>query len=154
MQKFSVQKRLGPYVIDKSLFQHIESYINRNIPRILLLNLEKGRENPLADYIYITIQKQHHKELLRSIDEFGFERFDENVEEVSIELLHNNKFNFWGQKVIVLIMTFNIKSGYCDFSLALKDEASKEKVYTIEKGLRSMMNSHKKGVPLVKLFSW
>lgn len=154
MQKFSVQKRLGPYVIDKMLFQHIESYINRNIPRILLLNLEKGRENPLSDHICITIQKQHHKELLRSIDEFGFERFDENVEEVSIELAHNNKFNFWGQKVIVLIMTFNIKSCYCDFSLALKDDACKEKVYTIEKGLRSLMNSHKKGVPLTKLFSW
>jgi|SRR5687768_5239268 hypothetical protein len=154
MQKFSVQKRLGPYVIDKTLFQHIESYINRNVPRILLLNLEKGKENPLSDYISITIQKQHHKELLRSIEDYGFERFDENVEEVSIELAHNNKFNFWGQKVIVLIMTFNIKSGYCDFSLALKDEGSKEKVYTIEKGLRSMMSSHKKGVPLAKLFSW
>jgi hypothetical protein len=51
-------------------------------------------------------------------------------------------------------MTFNLKSGYCDCSLALKDEASKEKVYTMEKGLRSLMNKKKKGVPsLAKLFS-
>src|SRR5688572_25289878 len=119
MQKFSVQKRLGPYVIDKALFQHIEAYINRNIPRILLLNLEKGVENPLADYITITVQQENHKQIFRGIDAYGFEQFDPLTEEVSIELVHNNKFNFWGQKVIVLIMTFNLKSGYCDLSLAL-----------------------------------
>jgi len=152
MQKFSVQKRLGPYVIDKSLFQHVETYINRNIPRILLLNVEKGREDPLGDYITLTIQKKHHKEILRTIDQFGFERFDDNVEEVSIELTHNNSFNFWGQKVIVLIMTFNLRSGCCDLSLALNDEASKEKVYTIEKGLRTAMTRHNQGTPLMKFF--
>ena len=152
MQKFSVQKRMGPYVIDKSLFQAIETYMNRNIPRILLLNLEKGREDPLGDYITITIQKEHHQENLPTINTYGFERFDTNVEEVSIELVHNNKFNFWGQKIIVLIMTFNLGSGYCDFSIALNDDASKEKVYTIEKGLRSVMNRNKKSVPLVRFF--
>jgi hypothetical protein len=152
MQKFSVQKRLGPYVIDKSLFQSIETYINRNIPRILLLNLEKGRDNPLGDYVTITIQKGIHREILSTINSYGFERFDDNVEEVSIELVHNNKFNFWGQKVIVLIMTFNLGSGYCDFSIALNDDTSKEKVYTIEKGLRSVMNRNKKSVPLVRFF--
>jgi hypothetical protein len=143
---------MGPYVIDKSLFQCIETYINRNIPRILLLNLEKGREDPLGDYVTITIQKEHHKETLRSINNYGFERFDANVEEVSIELVHNNKFNFWGQKVIVVIMTFNLGSGYCDFSIALNDDASKEKVYTIEKGLRTAMNKNKKVMPLMKFF--
>jgi chitinase len=152
MQKFGVQKRLGPYVIDKSLFQHIETYINRNIPRVLLLNLEKGREDPLGDHITITLQKEHHKEVLRTIDNYGFERFDDDVEEVSIELVHNNKFNFRGQKVIVLIMTFNLGSGYCDFCIALKDEASKENVYTIEKGLRGVMNGNRRGMPLMKFF--
>lgn len=152
MQKFSVQKRLGPYVIDKALFQHIEAYINRNVPRILLLNLEKGNENPLSDYITIAVQQEHHKQNFRGIDTYGYEQFERNVEEVSIELVHNNKFNFWGQKVIVLIMTFNLKSGYCDLSLALNDEASKEKVYTIEKGLRAIMNKNRKATPLLKFF--
>lgn len=151
MQRFTIQKRLGPYVIDKPLFRNIQAYINRNIPRILLLNLEKGTETPLNDYITITIQKKHNKELLSSIDSYGFERFDENVEEVCMELVHNNKFNFWGQKVIVLILTFNNSSGYCDFSIALSDDAAREKIYTIEKGLRSVMNRNKKAVPLMNL---
>src|SRR3989337_2203813 len=100
MQRFSLQKHLGPYTVDKALFQRIESYINRNIPRILLLNLEKGRDRPLNPFITVTIQKEQGKDVLRSIDEYGYELFDENVEEVSIELVHNNAFNFWGQKVI------------------------------------------------------
>lgn len=152
MQKFTLQKRLGPYLIDKSLFQHIEGYINRNIPRILLLNLEKGKENPLGAFITLTIQKEHSKEVLRSIEEFGFEGFTENVEEVTVELVHNNAFNFWGQKVIVLIMTFDVKSGYCDMSVALSDEDPRDKIYAIEKGLRSVMSRNKKAAPLARFF--
>lgn len=153
MQKYSLQKRLGPYTTDKALFQHIETYINRNIPRILLLNLEKGKENPLSQFITITIQKHNSKEMFRSIDEYGYELFDENVEEISIELVHNNAFNFWGQKVIVLIMTFDQKSGYCDMSIALNDDDPREKIYTIEKGLRNIMNRNKKSMPLARFFS-
>jgi|GEM_PF-3352342 len=153
MQKYSLQKRLGPYTIDKALFQHIETYINRNIPRILLLNLEKGKENPLSQFINITVQKQHSKEIFRSIDEYGYELFDENIEEISIELVHNNAFNFWGQKVIVLIMTYDLKSGYCDMSLALNDDEPREKIYTIEKGLRNIMSRNKKSMPLARFFS-
>jgi hypothetical protein len=153
MQKYSLQKRVGPYAVDKSLFQHIESYINRNIPRILLLNLEKGRDNPLSDFITITVQKKNSKETYRSINEYGYELFDENVEEVSIELVHNNAFNFWGQKVIVLIMTFDPQSGYCDLSVALSDDEPREKVYSIEKGLRTAMSRNKKTLPLSRFFS-
>ncbi|OQP64326.1 hypothetical protein A3860_20350 [Niastella vici] len=152
MQRYSLQKHLGPYTLDKSLFQRIESYINQNIPRILLLNLEKGSDRPLSPFITLTIQKQSGTEKLRSINDFGYEQFDENVEEVSIELVHNNAFNFWGQKVIVLIMTFNLESGYCDLSLALNDEEPRDKVYTIEKGLRSTMNRNKKSLPLARFF--
>src|SRR5690349_3891272 len=117
MQRYSLQKHLGPYDIDKALIQRIETYINRNVPRILLLNLEKGKDNPLSTFISVSIQKQQGKEKLGSIDDYGYELFDENVEEVSLELMHNNAFNFWGQKVIVLIMTFNLETGYCDLSL-------------------------------------
>jgi hypothetical protein len=152
MQRYSLQKHLGPYTIDKALFQRIENYINRNVPRILLLNLEKGKENPLAPFISVTIQKQQGKEKLRSIDEYGYELFDENIEEVSLELLHNNAFNFWGQKVIVLIMTFNLQSGYCDLSLALNEEDPRDKVYTIEKGLKAVMNRNKRSLPLARFF--
>jgi hypothetical protein len=152
MQRYSLQKHLGPYTIDKALFQRIESYINRNIPRILLLNLEKGRDRPLSPFIAITIQKEQGKEVLRSIDDYGYELFDENVEEVSIELVHNNAFNFWGQKVIVLIMTFNLESGYCDLSLALNEEDPEDKVYAIEKGLKAVMNRNKKTLPLARFF--
>ena len=152
MQRYSLQKHLGPYTLDKSLFQRIESYINQNIPRILLLNLEKGSDKPLSPFITLTIQKQSGTEKLRTIDDFGYEQFDENVEEVSIELVHNNAFNFWGQKVIVLIMTFNLESGYCDLSLALNDEEPRDKVYAIEKGLRSTMNRNKKSLPLARFF--
>ena len=152
MQKFTLQKRIGPYNIDKLLFQHIETYINRNIPRILLLNLEKGREHPLSNFISINIQKEHSKEKLRSIYEYGYELFDETIEEISIELVHNNAFNFWGQKVIVLIMAFDLKSGYCDMSIALHDEDPRDKVYTIDKGLRLLMKPHKKNLPLSRFF--
>ena len=152
MQRYSLQKHLGPYTIDKALFQRIESYINQNIPRILLLNLEKGSDRPLNAFITITIQRQAGKEKLRSIDDFGYEQFDENIEEISIELVHNNAFNFWGQKVIVLIMTFNLESGYCDLSLALNDEEPRDKVYTIEKGLKSAMNRNKRSIPLARFF--
>ncbi len=127
MQRLSLQKHLGPYNIDKALLQRIETYINRNVPRILLLNLEKGKEKPLGPFISVTIQKQQGKEKLSSIDEYGYELFDENVEEVSLELVHNNAFNFWGQKVIVLIMTFNLQSGYCDLSLALNEDDPRDK---------------------------
>ena len=152
MQRYSLQKHLGPYTLDKALFQRIESYINQNIPRILLLNLEKGRDRPLSTFITFTIKKQSGTEKLRSIEDFGYEQFDENVEEVSIELVHNNAFNFWGQKVIVLIMTFNLESGYCDLSLALNDEEPRDKVYAIEKGLKSTMNRNKKSIPLARFF--
>ena len=152
MQRYSLQKHLGPYIIDKALFQRIESYINQNIPRILLLNLEKERDRPLSTFITLTIQKQSGTEKLRSIEDFGYEQFDENVEEVSIELVHNNAFNFWGQKVIVLIMTFNLESGYCDLSLALNDEEPRDKVFAIEKGLKSTMNRNKKSLPLARFF--
>ena len=152
MQRYSLQKHLGPYTLDKALFQRIESYINQNIPRILLLNLEKGRDRPLSPFITLTIQKQSGTEKLRSIEDFGYEQFDDNVEEVSIELVHNNAFNFWGQKVIVLIMTFNLESGYCDLSLALNDEEPRDKVYAIEKGLRSTMNRNKRSLPLARFF--
>lgn len=152
MQRFSLQKHLGPYTVDKALFQRIESYINRNIPRILLLNLEKGRDRPLGPFITVTIQKEQGKEVLRSIDEYGYELFDENVEEVSIELVHNNAFNFWGQKVIVLIMTFNMENGYCDLSLALNEEDPRDKVYAIEKGLKAVMSRNKKSLPLARFF--
>ncbi|HEX6430349.1 MAG TPA: hypothetical protein VF008_21805 [Niastella sp.] len=152
MQRYSLQKHLGPYTVDKAFFQRIESYINQNIPRILLLNLEKGRERPLSPFITITIQKEEGKEKLRSIDEYGYELFDENVEEVTIELVHNNAFNFWGQKVIVLIMTFNLESGYCDLSLALNEEDPRDKVYAIEKGLKAVMNRNKKTLPLARFF--
>jgi hypothetical protein len=152
MQRYSLQKHLGPYTVDKAFFQRIESYINQNIPRILLLNLEKGRERPLSPFITITIQKEEGKEKLRSIDEYGYELFDENVEEVTVELLHNNAFNFWGQKVIVLIMTFNLESGYCDLSLALNEEDPRDKVYAIEKGLKAVMNRNKKTLPLARFF--
>ena len=153
MQKFSLQKRVGPYTVDKSLFQHIESYINRNIPRILLLNLQKGKENPLADFITITVQKENSKHTYRSINEYGYETFDENIEEVTLELVHNNAFNFWGQKVIVVIMTFDPKNGYCDLSIALSDDDEpREKLYTIEKGLRVIMNRNKKSLPLSRFF--
>lgn len=152
MQRYSLQKHLGPYTVDKALFQRIESYINRNIPRILLLNLEKGSERPLGPFITVTVQKQSGKNVLRSIDEFGYEQFDEHVEEISIELVHNNAFNFWGQKVIVLIMTFNLESGYCDLSIALNDEEPREKILTIEKGLKLAMNRNKKSLPLARFF--
>jgi hypothetical protein len=152
MQRFSLQKHLGPYTVDKALFQRIESFINRNIPRILLLNLEKGRDRPLSPFISVIIQREQGKEVLRSIDEYGYELFDENVEEVSIELVHNNAFNFWGQKVIVLIMTFNMESGYCDLSLALNEEDPRDKVYAIEKGLKAVMSRNKKSLPLARFF--
>lgn len=152
MQRYSMQKHLGPYTIDKALFQRIENYINRNIPRILLLNLEKGREDPLSPFITITIQKKHGRERLSSIEAYGFELFDENVEEISLELVHNNAFNFWGQKVIVLIMTFNLQSGYCDLSIALNEEDPRDKVYAIEKGLKAIMNRNKKTIPLARFF--
>lgn len=152
MQRYSLQKHLGPYTIDKALFQRIESYINRNIPRILLLNLEKGSENPLSPFITITLQKQQGREKLSSIEGYGFELFDENVEEVSLELVHNNAFNFWGQKVIVLIMTFNMQSGFCDLSIALNEEDPRDKVYAIEKGLKAIMNRNKKAIPLARFF--
>jgi hypothetical protein len=153
MQKFSLQKRVGPYTVDKSLFQHIESYINRNIPRILLLNLQRGRENPLADFITIIVQKEDSKQTYRSINEYGYESFDDNIEEVTLELVHNNAFNFWGQKVIVLIMTFDPKNGYCDLSIALSDEEEpRDKIFTIEKGLRTVMNRNKKSLPLSRFF--
>lgn len=152
MQRYSLQKHLGPYTIDKALFQRIESYINRNIPRILLLNLEKRSENPLSPFITITLQKQQGREKLSSIEGYGFELFDENVEEVSLELVHNNAFNFWGQKVIVLIMTFNMQSGFCDLSIALNEEDPRDKVYAIEKGLKAIMNRNKKAIPLARFF--
>jgi hypothetical protein len=152
MQRYSLQKHLGPYTIDKALFQRIESYINRNIPRILLLNLEKGIERPLSSFITLTIQKQNGKERLPSVDDYGFELFDENVEEISLELVHNNAFNFWGQKVIVLIITFNVETGYCDLSIALNEEEPRDKVYTIEKGLRAIMIKNKKALPLGRFF--
>jgi len=152
MQRFSLQKHLGPYTVDKVFFQRIESFINTNIPRILLLNLEKGRDRPLSPFITITIQKEEGKEKLRSIDEYGYELFDENVQEVTIELVHNNAFNFWGQKVIVLIMTFNLESGYCDLSLALNEDDPRDKVYAIEKGLKAVMNRNKKSLPLARFF--
>jgi len=152
MQRYSLQKHLGPYTIDKALFQRIETYINRNIPRILLLNLEKGTDRPLSAFITVTIQKEQGKEKLRSIDDYGYELFDENIEDVSIELVHNNAFNFWGQKVIVLIMTFNMESGYCDLSIALNEEDPRDKVYAIEKGLKAVMNRNKKTLPLARFF--
>jgi hypothetical protein len=152
MQRYSLQKHLGPYTVDKALFQRIENYINSNIPRILLLNLEKGSERPLSPFITTTIQKQEGKEKLRSIDDYGYELFDENVEEISIELIHNNAFNFWGQKVIVLIMTFNLESGYCDLSVALNEEDPRDKVYAIEKGLKAVMSRNKKTLPLARFF--
>lgn len=152
MQRFSLQKHLGPFTIDKALIQRIETWINRNIPRILLLNLEKGKDNPLGSFISVTIQKQQGKEKLRTIDEYGFELFDGNIEEVSLELVHNNAFNFWGQKVIVLIMTFDLQTGYCDLSLALNEEEPRDKVYTIEKGLRAVMSRNKKSLPLARFF--
>ena len=152
MQRYSLQKHLGPYTIDKALFQRIETYINRNIPRILLLNLEKGTDWPLSPFITVTIQKQQGKEKLRSIDDYGYELFDENIEDVSIELVHNNAFNFWGQKVIVLIMTFNMESGYCDLSIALNEEDPRDKVYAIEKGLKAVMSRNKKALPLARFF--
>ena len=152
MQRYSLQKHLGPYTLDKALFQRIESYINRNIPRILLLNLEKGRDNPLSPFITITIQKQQGKEKLRSIDDYGYELFDENIDEITVELVHNNAFNFWGQKVIVLIMTFNLESGYCDLSLAINEEDPRDKVLAIEKGLKAVMNRNKKSLPLARFF--
>lgn len=152
MQRYSLQKHFGPYTVDKALFLRLENYINRNIPRILLLNLEKGTERPLSAFITITIQKKQGKEKIRSIEDYGYELFDENIEEVSIELVHNNAFNFWGQKVIVLIMTFNLQSGYCDLSLALSDEEPRDKVYTIEKGIKEIMSRNKKSIPLARFF--
>ncbi|AEW01517.1 hypothetical protein A4D02_05840 [Niastella koreensis] len=152
MQRYSLQKHLGPYTVDKSLFLRLENYINRNIPRILLLNLEKGTERPLSAFISITIQKEQGKEKIRSIADYGYELFDENIEEVSIELVHNNAFNFWGQKVIVLIITFNLQSGYCDLSLALSDDEPRDKVYAIEKGLKEIMSRNKKSIPLARFF--
>ena len=152
MQRYSLQKHLGPYTVDKALFLRLENYINRNIPRILLLNLEKGTERPLSAFITVTIQKEQGKEKIRSMEDYGYERFDKNIEEVSIELIHNNSFNFWGQKVIVLIMTFNLQSGYCDLSLALNDEEPREKVYTIEKGLKEVLSRNKKSIPLARFF--
>ena len=152
MQRYSLQKHLGPYTVDKALFLRLESYINRNLPRILLLNLEKGSERPLSAFLTVTIQKDSGKEKLRSIEEYGYELFDENVEEVSIELVHNNAFNFWGQKVIVLIMTFNLQSGYCDLAIALSDEEPRDKVFTIEKGLKEVMSRNKKSLPLARFF--
>lgn len=152
MPRHSLQKHLGPYTIDKALIERIEVYINRNIPRILLLNLEKGKDNPLSPFITITIQKQHGKEILHTIDDYGYELFDENVEEVSVELVHNNAFNFWGQKVIVLIMTFNTASGYCDLSVALSEEEPSDKVHTIEKGLKAVMNRNKRALTLARFF--
>lgn len=152
MQRYSLQKHFGPYTVDKALFLRLENYINRNIPRILLLNLEKGTERPLSAFITVTIQKEQGKEKVRSIADYGYELFDENIEEVSIELVHNNAFNFWGQKIIVLIMTFNMQSGYCDLSLALSDEEPRDKVYAIEKGLKEIMSRNKKSIPLARFF--
>lgn len=152
MQRYSLQKHLGPYTVDKALFLRLENYINRNIPRILLLNLEKGTERPLGAFITVTIQKEQNKEKIRTIEEYGYELFNEHIEEISIELVHNNAFNFWGQKVIVLIMTFNLQSGYCDLSLALSDEEPRDKVYTIEKGLKEIMSRNKKSIPLARFF--
>jgi len=152
MQRYSLQKHFGPYSVDKALFLRLENYINRNIPRILLLNLEKGKERPLSAFITVTIQKEQGKERFGSIEDYGYELFNENIEEVSIELVHNNTFNFWGQKVVVLIMTFNLQSGYCDLSLALSDEEPRDKVYTIEKGLKEVMSRNKKSIPLARFF--
>ena len=143
MMKFYSQKRLFA-AVDKPLLRNIEAYINKALPQLLQLNLQKGLENPLADYITVTLHRQHYAEFLRSIDNYSYDQFDEGIQKVSIELAIDNKFNFHGQKTIVLIVTFDRTDDTCDFSVALLDSDAKRKIPIIEREVLMLLQRGKK----------
>jgi hypothetical protein len=150
MKKFYSQKRLYTSV-NKPMLRQLERYINKSIPPLLMLNLERGNPNPLSDYITVTLQKQFYGEFLRSINDYEQEHFDESVRTVSFELAHDNRFNFLGHKTIVIIINFDRTTNYCHFSIAVNDEDGKRKVAIIEKDILEILQHSKKPVVPLKL---
>lgn len=152
MHHFSLQKNLGPYRVSRSVLQEINRYLCEKIPGILQLNLEKGRKDALNDSITFTTDYGYYQHSLRYIELYPTEQFADDVFGVTIELCHNNQFNYFGHKAIVLIMSFDLNTGYARLSIALKDDAPKEKMNLIAKDIRNLMAKYKAPATLVQLF--
>ena len=144
MKKFYSRKLLPNQPVHKALLRQLEDYLNSRLPTFLQLNVEKGRPDPLRDSMLITTHKEFISEGYLSIGDYKPAMFDEEVKEVTFELSHYSKFNYHGQKIIVLIMRFNLEMSSCDFSIALFDEDAKRKVQVIEKELLALLQQHKK----------
>ena len=144
MKKFYSRKLLPNLPVNKTLLRQTEDYLNSRLPDLLQLNLEKGRPDPLSDSMLITTRKQFITEGYLTINQYPHDYFDAEVKEVTFELSHYSKFNYFGQKVIVLIMRFDLAQNQCDFSIALFDDDARRKVLIIEKEILDLLGQFKK----------
>jgi hypothetical protein len=146
MNPYSIQNHFTVYAIDPALLLSIDQYINNNIPQILQLNLEKGNEKPLDVNVTVTIRKTSYILQFGSISNCLNDCFSDDVQEVIIELAHDNRFNFRGRKIVVLILNFDLVNGVCHFSLALNGMDAKQHGTAIYKDLKSILIQHKEPV--------
>jgi hypothetical protein len=72
------------------------------------------------------------------------------VQKVSFELAHDNKFNFFGHKTIVIIINFDRANNFCHFSVAINDEDGKNKIAIIERDILAILERVTKTVPVIK----
>lgn len=146
MKKFYTQKRLYT-AVDKPMLLQLERYVNQSIPSLLMLNLEKNNPAPLGDYITVTLHRQYYGDFLRTIDDYEYDYFDTEVQKVSFELAHDNKFNFFGHKTIVVIINFDRATNFCHFSVAINDEDGKNKIAIIERDILAILERVRKTAP-------
>ena len=139
MKKFYSRKQFSVHPINKELFRQLEAYINTRLPELLQLNVEKGRPDPLSDFILLTAKKELFSQYYRSIADYESGVFETDIRELSLELSHYSKFNYYGQKIIVIMLQFDIAKNTCDLSIALFDEDARRKVMEIEKGIRNIL---------------
>lgn len=139
MKKFYSRKQFPVYSIHKDLFRRLETYINSRLPELLQLNIEKGRPDPLSDFLLLTVRKEFFTAYYRSINDYEPGVFETDIQEVGFELSHYSKFNYYGQKIIVVMLQFDMSKNTCDLSIALFDEDARQKVQAIEKDIRNIL---------------
>ena len=149
MKKFYTQKRLFT-TVDKQLLRQLERYVNKSIPPLLMLNLEKNNPNPLGDYITVTLHRPYYGDFLRTINDYEHDYFEDDVQKISFDLAHDNRFNFFGHKTIVIIINFDRVSNYCHFSVAINDEDGKNKVAIIERDIMAILQRNAKPATALK----
>lgn len=140
MERINTWRRLSSYSVNKQLLQSLEDFINNKIPRILY---SRSWIPTFSDYSSLLLLGSKDSEVFRPIRKYTQPQFNNDIQELMIELAYKEAGWSGNSKAIVLQVRLGKNSGDSDLSIALQDDNAKEKIKSIEEGLLAVLEKNK-----------